>query len=215
MAKKAGPPPSYHGQHFTCPHAHCGVVSQMSWHGSEIPRGQPDGSLERATCHTCGGKSYWVDKEIAYPPLLLGPPPSDDLEGELLAIYNEARSITHLSPRAAAALLRLLIEKLVKQLDPDAPERMFLHDRIERLAKAGRVTTATVTALHMVKWGGNDGVHEGQIDPTGEDDLAVALFLFEVANRIIDDVIGMPRQIERLQAARDERDKRSAEPAGD
>jgi len=43
-------------------------------------------------------------------------PPHPDMPEEIIAEYNEARSIFGRSPRASAALLRLAVQKLVSVL---------------------------------------------------------------------------------------------------
>jgi hypothetical protein len=202
MAKLAGPPPpTFDASHFTCPH--CGVDAQMHWLQAEIPRGHLDHALKRSQCLNCEGRSYWINGELVWPPLRLGAPAPGDLEGDHLNLYEEARAVAAHSPRAAAALLRLLVENLVKELDPDARKGMKLHDRIERLAERKMITATTLDALHTVKWGGNDGIHDGQVDPDGKDDLPVVLFLFEIVNRIVEDTMAMPRRLGEFKAQRE------------
>jgi len=49
---------------------------------------------------------------MAWPATLVGPPPSPDMPTEILDDYNEARAIGATSTRAAAALLRLCVQRL-------------------------------------------------------------------------------------------------------
>lgn len=49
---------------------------------------------------------------MVYPAVRHSEPPNDDLPEEIKPDYNEASTVLPLSPRAAAALLRLCIQKL-------------------------------------------------------------------------------------------------------
>ena len=53
---------------------------------------------------------------MVYPRNPLGPSPTDGMPDDVLADYQEARVIADASPRAAAALLRLAVQKLCKHL---------------------------------------------------------------------------------------------------
>jgi len=53
---------------------------------------------------------------MVYPASPLGPSPIDGMPEVIRTDYEEARSIAEASPRAAAALLRLAVQKLCKHL---------------------------------------------------------------------------------------------------
>lgn len=67
-------------------------------------------------CFQCGEPTLWVKKELVFPKTFSAFPPNPDLTPEIIDIYNEAASIFTDSPRGAAALLRLALQKLLKQL---------------------------------------------------------------------------------------------------
>ena len=67
-------------------------------------------------CHSCGAISIWVEDKLIYPKSGEAPPANPDLSGDIRRDYDEASSILDLSPRGAAALLRLAIQKLCKEL---------------------------------------------------------------------------------------------------
>lgn len=154
-----------------------------------------DAAIRRSTCQTCAKHGYWVNESLVWPALRLGDPSSPYLPDDVREVYEEARSVVAHSPRAAAALLRLAVERLATEL---GETEGTLNARIGRLAKNGDITRTTIDALDAVRLTGNNAVHEGQIDPNGNDDLKVALLLFQIVNRIADDTIGMQRTVEEL-----------------
>ena len=64
----------------------------------------------------CNRPAVWLREGLLYPPIRTGAEPSEDMPPDVLADYEEARSIIALSPRGAAALLRLGIQKLCNNL---------------------------------------------------------------------------------------------------
>ena len=73
-------------------------------------------NLNLSKCYTCDKIAVWVHDRLVHPPQRSGPQPNEDLPGDTLQDYEEARSILSLSPRGAAALLRLCVEKLCTHL---------------------------------------------------------------------------------------------------
>jgi hypothetical protein len=68
-------------------------------------------------CYTCDGFAVWVDENIVYPLKNSEVAAHDDMPGDVRADFNEAASIANQSPRGAAALLRLAIQKLMPHLN--------------------------------------------------------------------------------------------------
>lgn len=52
------------------------------------------------------------DDEVVYPVFIPAPAPSKDMPDNIAKDFNEARAVFATSPRASAALLRLVIQKL-------------------------------------------------------------------------------------------------------
>jgi Domain of unknown function (DUF4145) len=67
-------------------------------------------------CFACGGHTIFFKQRMIYPANPVGPAPIDGMPEEIRTHYEEARSIAEASPRAAAALLRLAVQKLCKLL---------------------------------------------------------------------------------------------------
>ena len=119
-------------------------------------------------------------------------PPSSDLRKDIQEDYNEARSILTTSPRGAAAILRLCIQKLCQQLG--LPGRNLDED-IGTLVKNG-LPARIQKALDIVRVIGNNAVHPGVLDIT--DDIETASKLFELVNHIAYSMITQPKEIEGL-----------------
>lgn len=67
-------------------------------------------------CYSCGDIAIWRHDVLLYPPARHDVAPNSDLDAEIRLDFDEARAVFPASPRAAAALLRLCVQKLCKQL---------------------------------------------------------------------------------------------------
>ena len=125
---------------------------------------------------------------MIYPSGGSAPLPNADLPSDIKDDYEEARAILNRSPRRAAALLRLAIQKLCKHLGETGEN--INHD-IAALVKRGLLPVVQ-QSLDAVRVVGNHAVHPGQIDL--EDDPATATALFSLVNLIGDQMITAPTQ---------------------
>jgi hypothetical protein len=125
-------------------------------------------------CHSCGGFAIWVRDGLVFP--------SHDI------------AIVHRSPRGAAALLRLAIQKLMPHLGEDGGN---LNGSIANLAKKG-LDRRVQQALDVVRVTGNNAVHPGELDL--RDDAATATQLFALVNIIVQSTISAKAQIEVMYA---------------
>jgi hypothetical protein len=94
------------------------------------------------------------------------------------------------SPRGAAALLRLAIQKLCKELGESGPN---LNDDIASLVRKG-LDPRVQMALDAVRVIRNQAVHPGQIEL--RDDRTTAEALFDLVNLICEKMITEPRHVE-------------------
>lgn len=188
--------PRHDAPHFVCPN--CGIGAQHHWHRARIPHNLNnhghDPRLQRADCVICGQSSYWVDARMVWPPPGLSVKAPVDLPEELAGIFEEARTVGSLSPRAAAGLLRLLVEQLLDHIG--APEGT-LFDRVDVLCNEGRITRRTRDLLDAVRISGNSAVHEGVIFADG-DDAETIMVMFDLVERVVVEVIGHGVQADRL-----------------
>lgn len=103
---------------FECPH--CGTFIGPEWRRLG-PVGATTNTVElveAVTCAACDGILIALGNTVVYPSDLVGPVASTDMPELVRTEYDEARRVGAASPRAAAALLRLAIQKLVDRLRP-------------------------------------------------------------------------------------------------
>ncbi|AZV77978.1 DUF4145 domain-containing protein [Parasedimentitalea marina] len=123
-----------------------------------------------------------------------GPPANTDLPADIRRDYNEALSIIDLSPRGAAALTRLAIQKLCKELGQPGKN---INNDIGALVAAG-LNTKIQKSLDVVRVIGNNIVHPGKMDI--DDDRDTEVILLKLVNVIADKRISEPKEIDEIYA---------------
>jgi len=169
-----------------------GVLKDRAAHVSKVNTGTVPGARTLlnvfvSQCYSCGEPSIWLRDTVLYPSVLEGPRPNPDLSPDVLRDFEEARSILNLSPRGAAALLRLAVEKICIELDARGDD---INQRIAYLVRNG-LPDAVQEALDALRVIGNEAVHPGTLDL--RDDRDTALMLFDLLNFIADEMITRPR----------------------
>lgn len=185
-------PPTYHLRAFHCPF--CNVYADQHWDGlAQAFRGRYHfNELTGSTCAHCEKSAVWFDEVMVYPDFQGVQPPNQDLNEEIQTDYHEAASILQKSPRGAAALLRLAIQKLCKNLGEDGKN---INDDIKSLVVKG-LPSAVQKSLDVVRVIGNDSVHPGQFDL--RDDIDTAKALFKLVNLIAEKMITEPKEVEEI-----------------
>jgi len=179
---------------FNCPY--CGVFAHQRWSG--IVRFTLEGyeidlkGVDVSQCERCRLRAIWVEKELIFPESTTAPLANSDMPEDVLEDYNEAAEISHKSPRAAAALLRLAVQKLCIKLGEIGEH---LDTDIGNLVKKG-LPHRIQQALDIVRVIGNNAVHPGEIDL--KDDQETCSKLFKLLNLIVQDRISEPKEIEEL-----------------
>ena len=192
--------PTLRQKSFHCPH--CGVLSEQTWsnyinsyYSTVLPNGQHSSSsytlagFFTARCMHCEQISIWLSEKMVYPLTGNVELANPDLPDDIKADYNEAKNIVNISPRGAAALLRLAVQKLCIHLGEKGKN---INDDIESLVKKGLPKTMQ-QALDSVRVVGNNAVHPGTIDLNDKIEIAYALFGF--VNIICEVLISQPKKI--------------------
>ena len=143
-------------------------------------------------CGHCNQFCIWLNGIMLHPAVSNAPLPHPDTPEAVKLDYEEARKVFQDSPRSSAALLRLGIQKLCKELGQDGRN---LNTDIGELVRAG-LPVQVQRSLDIVRVVGNNQVHPGTLDV--RDDPGIATRLFELINFIVEDRIARPKQIEDL-----------------
>lgn len=187
-------PPSVGSESFHCPH--CETYAHQNWkklywrHTTAGMTHILDGSI--AECSHCEDYSIWVSEDMIYPEDSPAPLPAEDMPADVEEDFNEARQVVTDSPRAAAALLRLAMEKLAQRLT--RKENRTLYNMIGDLVENDRIDERVQMALDSVRVTGNESVHPGELDM--RDDRDTALRLFELVNIVVELTISREALIE-------------------
>jgi hypothetical protein len=167
--------------------------------------------IDVVECDACDDFQIWLDEQLVHPDKLPVPLPNPDLPESVRADYLEAANILARSPRGAAALLRLGLQRLTVALGQPGTN---LNKDIAALVAEG-LPARIQQALDILRVVGNNAVHPGQIDLL--DDRETAVSLFNLLNLIAEDRISEPNRInamfDRLPAsAKDQVSARDSKP---
>lgn len=162
-------------------------------------------NLHGSNCYNCKKVSIWIHDRLVFPEVGEVPSANHDMPEDIKRDYNEASSILSQSPRGAAALLRLAIQKLCKELGQPGKN---INDDIGALVDEG-LDPRVQKSLDVVRVIGNNAVHPGQMDL--RDDTATAAALFKLLNLIVNKTISEPKHIDEVYNALPEGAVRSIE----
>jgi len=198
--------PEYLKDAFNCPY--CNAYSHNIWNkiivynmGSVQGNNVSIGYI--AYCTHCTQYSFWFNKKMVIPSSGNAPLPNNDLPEDIKKDFEEARSIVNSSPRGTAALLRLCIQKLCKDLGEKGGN---INDDISNLVKKG-LPIKIQKSLDIVRVIGNNAVHPGLIDV--KDDQEIANKLFHLINLIVDVMLSQPKEIDKIYDDLPEKDKKA------
>lgn len=198
--------PTLDSKAFHCPH--CWVLTSQNRYQLRYISDWGLDDRKVCFCENCKWYSVWFKGKMIFPSGSNIPMPHTDMPASVKEIYNEARDIAWKSPRAAAALLRLALEKLTEEL---WETNWKLNTRIGNLKKKWLPEKA-IQALDIVRITANEwGSHLGQIDLTGSDNADLVNQLFFLLNFIVEHVITVNNQLDAMYAALPEDKKKGIE----
>jgi len=198
-------PPEYQKTAFNCPF--CNAYANQIWDDlKRVLRTQYHYTqLDGCECAHCGHESIWYGGVMVHPNFEGVQPPNSDLSREIKTDYQEAASILQKSPRGAAALLRLAIQKLCKEIGEQGKN---INEDIKNLVAKG-LPSAVQKSLDVVRVIGNEAVHPGQIDL--KDNIEIAKALFKLVNIIAEKMITEPKEVEEIYSSLPESKRREIE----
>ena len=195
--------PIFKANAYNCPH--CGAYAHQEWSQVSYPTRSGDGHtyLQGLALSTgaCSHYTLWIHEgnfdsasegTMIYPASSTAPLPIEDIPDDVKEDFIEAREVVNTSPRSAAALLRLALQKLMVHLGEKGKN---INDDIGSLVNKG-LPVRIQQALDAVRVIGNNAVHPGQIDL--KDDRQTALALFELLNMIVEAMITQPKMIHEI-----------------
>lgn len=131
-------------------------------------------------------------EKVLHPLGASAPKPVEGMPEVVKVTFVEAGNILDVSPKGAAALLRLALQQLLIHLGEKGEN--INHD-IGELVKKG-ISPTVQQALDSLRVIGNNAVHPGQID--FNDNINTAKELFDLLNFIVEITITKKRQIETI-----------------
>ena len=206
MTKTAYYPPEYRKKEFNC--AHCKVFAHQTWisnlrgelvnvialNSPNNPSEElsPPGLFAASKCARCNKWSIWIEESLVYPVQIIVEDPNDDMPDEVKKLYRESAQVLSISPRAAAALLRLGLQILLGAVGGDGKN---INDDIKKIVALG-VELETQRALDILRVFGNSGAHPGEIKL--DEDPGLVHKMYGLMNYVTDRLITWNNQINEL-----------------
>lgn len=151
-------------------------------------------NVNLSKCYSCKKIALWHYRDLVYPRRRVGAVPNQDLVQDIRDDIEEARTIIDASPRGAAALLRLAVQKLCVQLG-EAGNKIDVD--IQSLVNKG-MDPHLQQAFDAVRVIGNEAVHPGELDL--RDDRETAITLIDLINIVAQELITNKKTIAAIYA---------------
>lgn len=180
--------------------------AEKNWKIYECPvcKGITILSFYRGEDTRISSEKYMIDVEHIYPAKTEEiEAPNEEMSREVQSLYDEARSIFSLSPKSSAALLRLGLQILCKELGEKGDN---INDDIHGLVKKG-LDVEIQKAFDILRIAGNNAVHPGELNL--DENPEIAYKLFGVLNFIVNSMIAKPKYLNSLYEKMPEKAKES------
>lgn len=154
------------------------------------------------TCYHCNNDSIWDVRDwekftVIWPKVINIHEPHEDMPADIKLDYEEARKIADDSPRGAAALLRLCLQKLLVEIG--GPGKTIDKD-IATLVKEGILPVNLQRACDTLRVLGNNAVHPDKIGLNLNDNKEIVASLFKLVNMLVQEKISNQKEIDKLYA---------------
>lgn len=184
---------------FTC--RFCGGNNQHTWSfyyrstthlylGSPFLEGED--ILGVSVCEVCKNFTIWLNGEQIYPLSSGIEEPNIDMPEDIKNLYLEARAVYPISKKSSAALLRLALQLLCKNLGEKGEN---INNDIANLVKKG-LPEVIQKALDTLRITGNQAVHPGELNL--EENIELVESLFWILNFIVDETYSKKKKINEL-----------------
>lgn len=178
---------------FTCPH--CSVYAAQHWF-SVLAQSNYEAHtqeyLAQCRCVHCHNWSVWAHQKMIDPDVASAAMPHEDMPEDCKPDFMEARSIISRSPRGAAALLRLTVQKLMPHLGGKGGN---IDADIAALVGKG-LPVQVQQALDACRVIGNESVHPGEMNLADSPEIAVQMC--DLINFIVENRISQPKKIKEI-----------------
>ena len=155
-------------------------------------------------CVSCHAFGLWVTQDdelrLVYPQTGVRNPPTEGLDAREEELYKEAAAIAPVSPRAACALVRVLLEAFLKRhLDAQGKPTTGkpLVELIDLAVSDLGLSSNLRNGLTAIRKRGNMAVHDpyGLTDDARADDLP---WLFQAVDSLVDELHTNPKKWDQL-----------------
>lgn len=151
-------------------------------------------NVDVSRCESCNEIAIWIQDRMVHPSVGPAVFANNDMPATVKSLFVEAGAVFATSPRASAALLRLAMQLLLKELGEKGDN---INSDIESLFEKG-LSPSLTKVMHSLRIIGNESVHPGQISV--DDNPSIAEAMFGLLNEIVEQLITRKRVQEELWA---------------